>query len=91
MADLTPNQKALIYDQDDVVIRTEFDAYTVSIDDPTIAAIIDGGNWQPAVAGVAAGACTLTVVRNSDGAQATLPITVAEVTFAVHLGTPSPK
>lgn len=89
MADLTTQEYAYILDASDAPLPTA--NYAAVSSDPTIAAIVLGNNSTHCVDGRAAGTATITVTRNSDGATATLDVTVEAATpgtFSVHLGPP---
>lgn len=92
MADLTTAQYAYILNASDQPLPTSQFAAVSS--DPTIAAIGLGNDSTHVVDGRGAGTATITVTRNSDGAVATLDVTVEQAapgTFAVHLGPPVAK
>lgn len=89
MADLDTAHYAYVLDDSEAPLPTA--NYAAVSSDPTIAAIVLGNNSTICVDGRGAGTATITVTRNSDGAVATLDVTVeaaAAATFAIHLGPP---
>lgn len=90
MADLTSAQWAPVLDQTDTALAPG-NATLVS-SDPTVASIGVGTDGIHAVIGHATGTATLTATRLSDGAVATLDVSVEGVSneFTIHLGTPRP-
>ena len=92
MADLTTAQYAYILDGNDQPLAQG--GYAAVSSDPTGAALATGNAGTHVVDGRGAGSATITVTRNSDGAVATLDVTVetvAPASFAIHLGDPVAK
>jgi hypothetical protein len=89
---LTTAQKALILLADDSPVTDP--AFHVVSSDTAVCTAGDGGAFRIAAIAQGAGVATLTATRLSDGAVASLDVTVSEVTpgsFEIHLGAPSPK
>ena len=91
MADLDTTQRAHILLEDDS--HALWPAYSGVTSDATVATVGDGDAFRLAVIAQGPGTCTITVTRASDGATATLDVTVeaASGVFAIHLGPPYPK
>ena len=92
MADLTTAQYAYILNASDQPLPTN--AFAATSSDTSVAVIGLGNDSTHVVDGRGAGICTITVTRNSDGAVATLDVTVEQAapgTFAIHLGVPVAK
>jgi len=67
--------------------------YTGVSSDPAVAVTGDGGDYRLAAIAVGLGECDLTITRASDGATASVHVTVLDVlppdplpSFTVHLG-----
>ena len=92
MADLTTAQYAYLLNEAEQPLAAASFAATSS--DVAVATIGLGNDSNLVVVGQTAGTATIDVTRNSDGATASLVVTVeaaAPGTFAVHLGTPVAK
>lgn len=69
-------------------------AFAVVSSDPTVVNLVTGANSTHVLNPVAAGTATITATRNSDGAVASLDVTVtqgATAAFEIHLGAAIPK
>ena len=90
MADLDTTQRAPLLLEDDSPVDPR--QYTAVSSNAGVASVADSGGYQLAAYGNAAGTATITVTRLSDGATATVDVSVdAAEGFTVHLGTAVPK
>lgn len=92
MADLDTTHWAPILDQSDAPLFPG--SFSAVSSDPTVAQIVQGTGGVLAVAGRATGTATITATRNSDGATASVDVTVEAVgpgEFTIHLGAAQPN
>lgn len=91
MADLNPLQYAMLLDQDNNPLP--FGQFSAVSDDPAVCSIGAGPGSAIAAIGQAPGTATITATRNTDGATASVEVTVEAlaVAFAIHLGEPAAK
>jgi uncharacterized protein YjdB len=77
-----------LLDQDGVQLTTAGSS-VVSSDNAVALAVAEPGGFV--IAGISAGAATITAVRGLDGADATLEVTVTDAPFKISLGSPIPR
>lgn len=91
MATLTTLEKAPVIDGNGNQLGAPNQTlYDVASSAPTILSI-EWVDWRAVAVGQAPGVATITATRLSDGAVASVEVTVTEGPFDIDLGTPEPK